>query len=52
MVQLLPTDVQQKVLIEALKLYSNKKDDEGNIDEAYLADEIRLEILRKRRIGH
>ena len=48
-IQLLPTYEQAKVLVAALKSYSEKVEREGHERETYMADELRLEILKKLR---
>lgn len=48
-VQLLPDYNQARVLVEALKMYSHKAECEGEEEKQYLADELRLDILRKLR---
>ena len=47
--QLLPDAEQAQVLIRALRQYADKMEAEGNIDEQFKADEIRLDLLKKQR---
>lgn len=48
-IMLLVGEVQGKILVEALKRYSDQMEAEGHTEEVELADELRLSILSKRR---